>query len=36
MKQPDIKLAREKLEWGLKTGLNEGIHKTLDYFEKIL
>lgn len=33
---PDITLAREKLGWLPKTGLEEGLLKTIDYFQKKL
>jgi len=35
-RQPDITLAGEKLGWGPKTGLEEGLKKTIQYFEKTL
>ena len=33
---PDISLAEEKLGWQPKTGLEEGLKKTIDYFEQKL
>ncbi len=35
-RQPDITLAGEKLGWKPETGLEEGLKKTIRYFEKIL
>jgi UDP-glucuronate decarboxylase len=35
-RQPDISLAREKLGWGPKTQLEEGLSKTIDYFREII
>jgi len=35
-RQPDIKLAKEKLEWEPMTQLDEGLIKTIDYFKKII
>lgn len=35
-RKPDISLAREKLNWTPKTGLEEGLYATIDYFKKIL
>ena len=35
-RQPDISLAKEKLGWEPKVNLEEGLHKTIPYFEKIL
>jgi UDP-glucuronate decarboxylase len=35
-RQPDITLAREKLSWEPKVGLNEGLSKTIDYFRTVL
>lgn len=33
-RQPDISLAREKLDWNPSFQLEEGLLKTIDYFEK--
>jgi len=35
-RKPDINLARQKLAWTPKVGLEEGLHATIDYFKKIL
>jgi UDP-glucuronate decarboxylase len=35
-RQPDITLAREKLDWEPKTQLREGLIKTIDYFDELL
>jgi len=35
-RQPDIRLAKEKLGWEPKIKLNEGLIKTVDYFRKTL
>ncbi len=35
-RQPDISLAKEKLNWEPKINLEEGLKKTIEYFEKIL
>ena len=35
-RQPDISLAREKLEWEPKMQLREGLIKTVDYFDGLL
>ena len=35
-RQPDIGLAREKLGWGPKVELEEGLRKTIHYFEQQL
>ncbi|MCF6171751.1 MAG: SDR family oxidoreductase [Bacteroidales bacterium] len=35
-RQPDISLAREKLNWEPKVKLEEGLVKTIAYFEKLL
>ena len=32
VRQPDISLAKEKLDWEPRVSLEEGLHKTLDYF----
>jgi UDP-glucuronate decarboxylase len=32
-RQPDISLAKEKLNWTPKTSLEEGLRKTVDYFK---
>ena len=35
-RQPDISLAREKLDWEPKTQLRGGLAKTIEYFEALL
>ena len=35
-RQPDISLAKEKLDWEPKTQLREGLSKTIEYFEGVL
>ncbi len=35
-RKPDINLARQKLDWSPKVGLEEGLHATIDYFIKLL
>jgi UDP-glucuronate decarboxylase len=35
-RQPDIKLAKEKLGWEPKVPLEEGLRRTIDYFESLL
>jgi len=35
-RQPDISAAKSKLNWEPKTGLDEGLIKTIDYFKKLL
>ena len=35
-RQPDISLAREKLDWEPTIALDEGLKKTIDYFERLL
>jgi len=35
-RQPDISLAREKLQWEPAVPLEEGLRKTIDYFKQIL
>jgi UDP-glucuronate decarboxylase len=35
-RQPDITLAREKLDWEPKTQLREGLIKTINYFDELL
>jgi UDP-glucuronate decarboxylase len=35
-RKPDISLAKEKLNWEPKIELEEGLKKTIDYFEKTL
>lgn len=35
-RQPDISLAREKLDWEPKIPLEEGLVKTIDYFKSIV
>jgi UDP-glucuronate decarboxylase len=33
---PDISLAKTHLSWEPKTNLEDGIHKTVDYFRNLL
>ena len=35
-RRPDIKLAKEFLNWEPKVELKDGLYKTIDYFKKIL
>ena len=35
-RRPDISLAREKLDWEPSIDLEEGLGKTIEYFEKVL
>ena len=35
-RQPDISLAKEKLDWEPTTSLEEGLKKTINYFEQLL
>ena len=35
-RRPDITLAREKLNWSPKIELEEGLTKTIDYFDRLL
>lgn len=35
-RQPDINLAKEKLNWEPKINLEEGLKKTIEYFRKII
>ena len=35
-RRPDIKLAKEFLNWEPKVELKDGLCKTIDYFKKIL
>ena len=35
-RQPDIRLARERLGWEPKVPLHEGLPRTIDYFAKLL
>ncbi|MDD2806148.1 MAG: SDR family oxidoreductase [Elusimicrobiales bacterium] len=35
-RQPDIRLAKEKLNWAPKIKLEEGLRKTVDYFRRTL
>ena len=35
-RQPDISLAKEKLNWEPKVKLEEGLKKTIDYFKKVV
>jgi UDP-glucuronate decarboxylase len=36
MRQPDISLAREVLGWEPRVPLDEGLRKTIDYFDDLL
>jgi UDP-glucuronate decarboxylase len=35
-RQPDISIAREQLKWQPSTPLDDGLHKTIDYFRKLM
>ena len=35
-RKPDISLAKEKLDWQPTVNLDEGLEKTIEYFDKIL
>ena len=35
-RQPDIRLAREKLGWGPSVNLDEGLKRTIEYFRQVL
>ncbi|QKT04320.1 SDR family oxidoreductase [Ectothiorhodospiraceae bacterium 2226] len=35
-RRPDISLARERLDWSPQVGLEEGLVKTINYFEELL
>jgi len=35
-RQPDIELAKKELKWEPKIQLNEGLKKTINYFERLL
>jgi UDP-glucuronate decarboxylase len=35
-RQPDISLARERLNWTPKTGLRDGLGRTIAYFDELL
>ena len=35
-RQPDIELANKELNWELKIQLDEGLKKTINYFERLL
>lgn len=35
-RQPDITLAKEKLNWEPKTPLEDGLKKTIEYFKDVL
>jgi UDP-glucuronate decarboxylase len=35
-RQPDITLARRLLDWEPSTALDEGLRRTIDYFEAVL
>jgi UDP-glucuronate decarboxylase len=36
MRKPDISLAKEVLKWEPKVPLDEGLRKTVDYFDDLL
>ena len=36
MRRPDIALAKEKLNWEPKVGLDEGLKKTIEYFKSVV
>ena len=35
-RQPDIRLARDLLNWKHKIGLEDGLERTIEYFDKVL
>jgi UDP-glucuronate decarboxylase len=35
-RQPDIRLARQRLQWEPRVELREGLHRTIAYFERLL
>lgn len=35
-RQPDIRLARERLQWEPRVGLTDGLRRTIEYFEGLL
>ena len=35
-RKPDISLAKEKLNWEPKVMLDEGLDRTIEYYEKII
>lgn len=35
-RKPDIAVARERLQWEPQTSLDEGLRKTIDYFDQLL
>ena len=35
-RKPDLRLAREKLDWSPKVGLREGLTETIEYFDALL
>jgi UDP-glucuronate decarboxylase len=35
-RQPNISMAKEKLNWSPKVKLDEGLVRTIDYFKKII
>lgn len=35
-RKPDIAVARERLQWEPRTSLDEGLRKTIDYFDQLL
>ena len=36
LRKPEISLAKEKLNWCPKIGLDEGLDKTIEYFKNII
>ncbi len=36
MRRPDITLAKEALQWEPRVPLDEGLRKTVDYFDDLL
>ncbi len=36
VRQPDISLAKEVLDWSPVMDVNEGLRNTVDYFKKVL
>jgi UDP-glucuronate decarboxylase len=35
-RQPDISLARAKLSWEPRIGIDDGLRETIDYFKRTL
>ncbi|MFN9981352.1 MAG: SDR family NAD-dependent epimerase/dehydratase, partial [bacterium] len=35
-RKPDIRLAKEVLEWGPKVSLEDGLRETISYFKKVI